>query len=282
MSKQWVVVGADGMLGQDLTALLARRGEQVIGVDRDTVDITRPEDCRSLADADVLVNCAAYTAVDAAEEDEAAAFAVNAVGAANVARACADAGSRLVHISTDYVFDGAARHPYPENAPLAPRSAYGRTKAAGEWAVRAEAPEHLIVRTAFLYGAHGPCFPRTIARVVGERGGADVVADQFGQPTWTVDLADLVHRLIAADAPSGTYHGTSSGEVSWYGFAQAVAVSAGMTAEVIRPTTSDAFLRAATRPSYSVLGHDAVRSAGVEPIGPWDERWAVAAPTVLG
>src|SRR5665647_3553294 len=151
---RWLVVGANGMLGQDLTALLADRGEEVVGVDRDTVDITEPAACEAVGGADVVVNCAAYTAVDAAETDEAAAFAVNAVGAANIARDSQMAGARLVHISTDYVFDGSGAAPYEEDAPLAPRSAYGRTKAAGEWAVRAEAPDHLIVRTAWLYGAH--------------------------------------------------------------------------------------------------------------------------------
>lgn len=279
---RWVVVGANGMLGRDLTAVLADRGEAVVGLDRDVVDITDPDGCGSVADGDVVVNCAAYTAVDGAETDEAAAFAVNAVGAANVARACRASGARMVHVSTDYVFDGHATRPYAEDAPTVPRSAYGRTKLAGEWAVRAEAGDHLIVRTAWLYGAHGPCFPRTIARVARERGGVDVVDDQVGQPTWTVDLADLIHRLVVANAPAGTYHGTSSGAVSWHGFAQAVVAAAGMDAAIVRPTTSAAFVRPAPRPPYSVLGHDRLPAAGVPAIGDWAQRWAVAASTVLG
>jgi len=270
------------MLGQDLTALLADRGEEVVGVDRDTVDITEPAACEAVGGADVVVNCAAYTAVDAAETDEAAAFAVNAVGAANIARDSRMAGARLVHISTDYVFDGSGAAPYEEDAPLAPRSAYGRTKAAGEWAVRAEAPDHLIVRTAWLYGAHGPCFPKTVVRLARERGGLDVVTDQVGQPTWTMDLADLIHRLVVAEASPGTYHGTSSGQTSWYGFAHAVAVDAGLGPESVRETTSEAFVRPAPRPAYSVLGHAALRTAGVEPIGDWADRWRAAAPEVLG
>lgn len=271
------------MLGQDLVALLRDRGEQVDALGRADVDITDPAaTAAALAGADVVVNCAAYTAVDAAEDDEAAAFTVNAVGAANVARGAAHTGARVVQVSTDYVFDGASVEPYAEDAAAAPRSAYGRTKVAGEWAVRAEAADHLVVRTAWLYGAHGPCFPRTIARVARDKGGLDVVADQVGQPTWTVDLADLVHRLVAADAPSGTYHGTSAGRTSWHGFAADVVAAAGMDPAIVRPTTSEAFVRPAPRPAFSVLGHGSLERAGVEPIGDWAGRWAAAAPTVLG
>jgi dTDP-4-dehydrorhamnose reductase len=279
---RWVVTGAGGMLGTDLVALLAERDEQVTGLDRSAVDVTDPASCeRALAGADVVVNCAAYTAVDQAEADEAAAFTVNGVGAANLARAARACGARMVQISTDYVFDGHRASAYPEDAPIAPTSAYGRTKAAGEWAVRAEAPDHLIVRTAWLYGAHGACFPKTIVRVARERGGLDVVDDQVGQPTWTVDLADLVHRLVTAGSPAGTYHGTSSGQTTWHGFAQAAVGSAGLSPEIVRPTTSQAFVRPAPRPAYSVLGHDALRAAGVEPIADWAGRWLAAAGTVL-
>lgn len=275
----WIVVGANGMLGQDLSALLRERGEQVTGFDREEADITAGG--LELPGADVVVNCAAFTAVDAAEADEPAAFAVNGVGAANVARAAHRVGARVVQISTDYVFPGDAASPYAEDAPPAPRSAYGRTKLAGEWAVRSENPRHLVVRTAWLYGAHGPCFPKTIARVAAERGSLDVVADQMGQPTWTVDLADLVVRLVAADAPAGIYHGTSSGEVSWHGFARAVVAAAGMDPTIVRETTSDAYDRPAARPAYSVLGHDALRAVGVAPIGDWAQRWRDASGAVL-
>lgn len=277
---RWLVTGARGMLGQDLVRALA--GEDVTAAGRGDLDVTDPGAVdRAVAGHDVVVSCAAWTAVDDAEEHEAAAFAVNAVGAAVVARAAARHGARVVHVSTDYVFDGDASDPYPEDAPVAPRSAYGRTKAAGEWAVRAEAPDHLVVRTAWLYGAGGGCFPRTIARVARERGGVDVVADQVGQPTWTADLADLVVRLVRTGAPSGTYHGTSSGRASWFDLARAAVASAGMDPDVVRPTTSEAFVRPAPRPAWSVLGHDALVRAGVEPIGDWASRWAVAADEVL-
>jgi dTDP-4-dehydrorhamnose reductase len=279
---RWLVTGCKGMLGQDLVEALRAGGQDVTAVSRADVDITDPDQVRAaVARHHVVVNCAAWTAVDAAEEQEAAAFEANATAAGFVARACAQAGARMVQVSTDYVFDGDAREPYPEGAPLRPRSAYGRTKAAGEWAVQTECADHLIVRTAWLYGAHGGCFPKTIARVAAERGKIDVVADQVGQPTWTVDLADLIIRLVAANAPAGTYHGTSSGQASWHEFAREVVTSAGLDPAGVRPTTSEAFVRPAPRPSYSVLGHDGLRAVGVEGIGDWSSRWAVAATAVL-
>ncbi len=279
---RWLVIGANGMLGQDLVAAIRQRGDDAVGVDRDEVDITDPSATLGLADGfDVVVNCAAYTAVDRAEEEEPAAFAVNAIGAANAARAARAAGARLVQISTDYVFDGAASEPYAEGDPMTPLSAYGRTKAAGEWAVRAECPDAIVVRTAWLYGALGGCFPKTIVRVARERGGVQVVADQVGPPTWTVDLADLVLRLVAADAPAGTYHGTASGRASWFSFAQAAVASAGLDPAIVTPTTAAEYVRPAPRPAFSVLGHDALRAVGVEPIGDWAERWETAAASVL-
>lgn len=278
----WAVVGANGMLGTDLVAVLRSRGHDVRSLDRSEIDVTTPDGLvEAFAGASVVVNCAAHTAVDAAESEEAAAFAINGLGAANVARAAATVGARLVHISTDYVFAGDADRPYSEDAPVAPRSAYGRTKAAGEWAVGASDADALIVRTAWLYGAHGACFPRTIARVAAERGGLDVIDDQIGQPTWTVDLASLIVRLIDASAPAGVYHGTSSGEVSWHGFAQAVVAAAGQSPEIVRRTTSDAYVRPAPRPAYSVLGHEALERIGVAPIGNWRDRWTAASDDVL-
>jgi dTDP-4-dehydrorhamnose reductase len=272
------------MLGQDLVARLGESGHTLVATDRAALDVT---DAAAVAAAvaaerfDVVVNCTAWTAVDAAEEQEGEAFTVNAVGAALLARAAREAGARVVQVSTDYVFDGHASAPYAEDAPLAPRSAYGRTKGAGEWAVRAEHPDHLIVRTAWLYGAHGACFPKTMARLAAERDALTVVDDQVGQPTWTVDLADLIVRLVEAQAPAGTYHGTSSGQASWFEFARAAVASAGSDPAKVAPTTSADFVRPAPRPAYSVLGHDRLHAVGVAPIGPWDERWAAAAAAVL-
>ena len=280
---KWLVTGAHGMLGTDLVARLRAEGEQVTAASRATLDVTDAGAVdAAVAGHEVVVNAAAWTAVDAAEEHEQEAHAVNAGAARLLARAAHTHGARLVQVSTDYVFDGSGSGPYPEDAEPAPVSAYGRTKADGEAAVRDELPDgHLIVRTAWLYGAHGGCFPRTIARVARERGEVQVVDDQVGQPTWTVDVADLVLRLVRADAPSGTYHATSAGRCSWFDFAQRVVAAAGLESSVVMPTTSDAFVRPARRPANSVLGHEALVRLGIEPIGDWEERWAEAATAVL-
>ena len=271
------------MLGTDLCRLLHARDIPTTAIDRGDLDLL-DEDAVSAAvrNHEVVVNCAAWTAVDDAETDEAAAFETNATVPRVLARAVQRHSGRLVHISTDYVFDGAASTPYAEDERVAPRSAYGRTKAAGEEAVRKEAPEqHLIVRTAWLYGAHGGCFPRTIARVARERGAVEVVDDQHGQPTWTMDVADLVVRLVEKDAPPGVWHATSTGQTTWFDFAKRVVAAAGMSEEVVTPTDSSTFTRPAPRPAYSVLGHDRLHEHGIAPIGPWQERWATAASEVL-
>jgi dTDP-4-dehydrorhamnose reductase len=271
------------MLGTDLVSVLRARGEEVTPLVRADLDLLdEAAVAAAVAGHDVVVNSAAWTAVDDAEEHEREALAVNAEVPRLLARACAEHGARLVQPSTDYVFDGAASTPYDEGAPTAPVSAYGRTKAAGEQAVRDELPDrHLVVRVAWLYGAHGACFPRTIVRVARERGAVSVVDDQVGQPTWTRDVADLVCRLLDADAPAGTYHATSSGQCSWFDFARAAVTAAGLDPETVTPATSAAFVRPAPRPAYSVLGHDALARLGVTPIGDWAERWALAAPDVL-
>jgi len=271
------------MLGQDLVELAQAAGAQVTSLDLPAIDITDPD---SVAAAfagqqyDVVVNCAAWTAVDAAEDSEPQAFLVNAVGPANLARAAAAQGARLVQISTDYVFPGDATQPYAELAHIGPKGAYGRTKAAGEWAVAANTDDYLIVRTAWLYGAGGPNFPKTMARLAADRDVLTVVDDQKGQPTWTRDLADLIIRLIAAKAPSGIYHGTSQGAVTWNGFAKAIMNSLG-SATRVDPVSSAAFAAKAPRPAYSVLDHSALRNIGVAPIGDWQERWEQAAPSIL-
>lgn len=265
-----LVTGAGGMLAHDLVPRLRAAGHQVTAFSRADLDVTDPGECiAGVAGHDLVVNAAAHTGVDAAETEEAVAFGVNAVGAANLARACTHAGARLVQISTDYVFDGLATEPYAVDHPIAPRSAYGRTKAAGEWAVQALCADHWIVRTAWLYGHGGANFVSTMLRLAGERETLSVVDDQRGQPTSTVDLSELLLRLVEAKAPSGTYHGTSSGETTWCGFARAVFEEAGLDPERVQPTTTDAYPRPAPRPSFSVLSHDSLTAAGVAPIGDW-------------
>jgi dTDP-4-dehydrorhamnose reductase len=278
-----IVTGARGMLGTDVVAVLVAAGHEVRGLTRAGLDVT---DAAAVAAADlacdVVVNCTAHTAVDDAETAEADAFAVNAVAPQLLARAAGHVGAAIVHVSTDYVFDGAAVEPYDEDAPLAPRSAYGRTKAAGEWAVRAETDRHWVVRTAWLYGAHGSCFPTTIARLAADRDELSVVADQIGQPTWTRDVAERIEALISTRAPFGTYHATSSGQGSWFDLAERVVAAAPDARATLVRTTTEAFPRPAPRPAWSVLGHRRWHEVGIEPIGDWQQRWEAAAPSVLG
>lgn len=277
---RWLVTGAGGMLGRDVVAALV--GRDVTALTRSDVDVTDPAAVRAaVAGYDVVVNCAAWTAVDDAETHEDAAYAVNATGAANLARACAAGGSWLVHVSTDYVFAGDATSPYPEDAPVAPRSAYGRTKAAGEAAVRAALPDRShVVRTAWLYGAHGPSFVRTMAALEASRDTVDVVDDQRGQPTWTGDLAARLVEAVDAAVPAGTYHGTASGETTWFGLARRVFELLGADPERVRPTTTDRFPRPAPRPAFSVLGHEAWRRVGLDPMRRWDDALLAAWPSL--
>lgn len=283
---RWLVTGASGMLGLDLQVTLALAGVDAKDVTAPTIeklDVTNPEAVRvAVQGHDVVVNCAAYTAVDDAETHEAQAFSVNAQGAANVANACREAGARLVHVSTDYVFAGDATEPYAEDAPLAPRSAYGRTKAAGEWAVQAHCPQSWIVRTAWLYGAGGPNFVKTMVRLAGQHETLDVVDDQRGQPTWTMDVARAILTLVQSSAPFGVWHATSQGETTWHGFTQEIFRGLGLDPARVRPTTTAAFPRPAPRPAYSVLGHDAWRMARMAPLPDWRTSLAKALPDVAG
>lgn len=269
------------MLGHDLDSTLTQAGHEVTPASRSALDITSPEACAAaVGGQDVVVNAAAWTQVDDAESQEAAAFDVNATGAANLALACHRAGARLVQVSTDYVFAGDATSPYAEDAPLAPRSAYGRTKAAGEWAVRSLCPEHYVVRTAWLYGAHGPNFVATMARLAIERDTVTVVDDQRGQPTWTRDLAAAIAVLLASDAPFGTYHGTSTGEATWFDLARRVFEVLGHDPERVLPTTTAAYPRPAPRPAYSVLGHDAWGAVDGGLLPDWRESLGRSVPLV--
>lgn len=275
-SLRVLVTGAGGMLARDLVPVLRAAGHVVTALGRADLDITDPAECLAgTAGHDLVVNAAAWTAVDDAETHEAEAFAVNAVGAANLARAAASTGARLVQISTDYVFDGDAHEPYTTHQPVAPRSAYGRTKTAGEWAVQALQPDSWVLRTAWLYGAGGPNFISTMLRLAAERDTVSVVTDQVGQPTWTRDVADLLTRMIAADAPPGVYHATASGRTAWHGLARAVFEDRGLDPARVLETTTAAFPRPAPRPAWSVLAHDSLERVGIAPIRDW--RTSVAA-----
>ncbi len=281
---RWLVTGAGGMLGRDVVDVLRGTGAEVTAVTRSDLDVC---DAGAVAAAvpghDVVVNAAAWTDVDGAETHEAEATRVNGLAPQLLAAASAAAGARLVHISTDYVFDGTATAPYAEDAPLAPRSAYGRSKAAGEQAVRQLLPDaSYVVRTAWLYGEHGGNFVRTMATLEKTKDTLDVVDDQVGAPTWSHEVALAVHRLVTADAPAGTYHATASGQTSWCGLARAVFEEIGADPGRIRPTTTDRFPRPAPRPAYSVLGHGAWTRAGVAAPGEWRAMLHAAAPAVTG
>ncbi|KIU03484.1 MULTISPECIES: dTDP-4-dehydrorhamnose reductase [unclassified Frigoribacterium] len=276
-NSKYLVTGARGMLGTDLLEALFGRDVTVLG--RADLDVTdRDAVFAAVQGHDVVINAAAYTAVDAAETDEEAALAVNGTAAGLLAGATASVGAKLVQVSTDYVFDGDATEPYPEDATIAPVSAYGRTKAEGEQLALAANPEGTyVVRTAWLYGAHGGNFAKTMVKLAASHDTVKVVDDQLGQPTWTADLATQIVALLDSDAPAGVYHGTNSGSASWFEFAQAVFDEAGLDPARVLPTDSSAFVRPAPRPSYSVLGHDAWARAGLTPMRPWREALAEAA-----
>ncbi|MEV2247570.1 dTDP-4-dehydrorhamnose reductase [Streptomyces sp. NPDC049970] len=284
-----LVTGGHGMLGRAVTTALLRAGHHTVSLGRLELDITSPKAVASAWAAHrphTVVNCAAYTAVDDAEEDEAAAWAVNAEGSRHLAEAAAGAGvprrsARLIHISSDYVFDGEATHPYAENAPTRPRTAYGRSKLGGERAVLDTLPaDGTVLRTAWLYGGHGRHFPATMARLAHEPGRiVRVVADQYGQPTWTGDLAARVVELVRYPCP-GILHASNAGETTWFDLARAVFARAGADPERVRPARTADMPRPAARPGRSTLGHGRWAAAGLSPMRHWLDALDGAWPTL--
>jgi dTDP-4-dehydrorhamnose reductase len=282
--SRWLVTGAGGMLGRDLVNALERDGETVAALTHSDLDITDERRVHAAVRhirPDVVVNCAAWTAVDDAELHEDEALRANGHGAAHVAAACAGTGARLVHISTDYVFSGDGCRPYAEHDPVGPRTAYGRTKLLGEDAVLRLLPRAgYVVRTAWLFGAHGPNFVRTMIRLERERPTVEVVADQRGQPTWTADVAGQVLALVQTQATAGVYHATSSGDTTWFGLAREVFQLLGADEARVTPVSSSDHPRRAVRPAYSVLGHDAWARTGIRPIRNWRLALRQALPLI--
>jgi dTDP-4-dehydrorhamnose reductase len=266
-----LVVGAGGQLGRELTGL-TRHAHQVIGLTRAQCDITSV-DAAVLAlrehAPDAVINCAAWTKVDAAETEQDAAFRANAVGPRVLAQACEAAGVLLCHISTDYVFDGTATSPIPETARTNPLGVYGASKLAGEDAIREVTPQHQIVRTSWLYGQQGPNFVLTMLRLGAEREELRVVCDQRGAPTWTGHLAPALLRLVELGVP-GTYHLSNAGETTWDAFAAAIMAAAGLRAR-ITPITTAEYGAPAPRPGYSVLDNAAWRALGEPPLPHWQD-----------
>jgi dTDP-4-dehydrorhamnose reductase len=277
----WLVTGARGQLGLDLQAALAVRGEDAVtALGRAELDLADEAQVRSvlrgwLAAAEesgrrpVVLNAAAYTAVDDAEQHEDDALVVNGAAPGWLAEELAGRG-RLVHVSTDYVFDGTASRPYGVDDRPAPRTAYGRTKLAGERAVAAAGGDAVVVRTAWVYAAHGTNFLRTMLRLESERPELTVVDDQAGSPTWTRDLA--AGLVEAALSPAqGVLHATNAGATTWCGFARRIFALVGADPERVRPVDTAAFPRPAPRPAYSVLDPASWAEAGLPPLPPWED-----------
>lgn len=280
---RWVITGAGGQLGQHLRTQLSARSEDVVALGSADLDITREADVREAVAAlrpDVLINAAAYTAVDAAETDEDAARRVNAVGPALLASAVADCGGRLVHVSTDYVFAGTATAPYSPDDPTAPRTAYGRTKLAGEIAALTALPERTtVVRTAWLHGGPRANFVATMLRLAAQGTDPDVVDDQIGSPTYAGDLAGALIELGRSDVLCGVLHYVNAGQASWCEFAREVFALAGADPSRVHAVDSAAFGRPAPRPPWSVLSTYAWTAAGFSAPRPWRDgvRDSVAA-----
>jgi dTDP-4-dehydrorhamnose reductase len=252
-----LVTGAAGILGHEVVAAAERLGHEVVAWDLPECDLT--DEAMTIGairrlEPRAVINCAAYTNVDGAEADEPTAERVNAGAAGNVARACAASGARLVHVSTDYVFDGSKREPWIESDEVNPLGAYGRTKLHGEEQVADAHPDHAIVRTAWLFGPHGPNFVSTMLRLAAERDEVSVVTDQVGSPTFAGHLAPALVDM-AERSDTGIFHGAGAGSCSWYELTLEAYDIAGVACRVL-PTTAERFARPAPRPAYSVLGSE--------------------------
>lgn len=272
-----LVTGANGQLGREMQRLGAVSPNNYLFTDVAELDITDPEAVRRCVTGnriEAIVNCAAYTNVERAEEDEATADRLNRAAVGNLARAAAEADALLVHVSTDYVFDGCISLPYTEEDPTAPRSAYGRTKLAGEEAVRASGCRHLILRTAWLYSEYGNNFLKTMLRLTAERETLNVVFDQVGTPTYAGDLALAIFSILEGGLDrghEGTYHFSDEGVCSWYDFAVEIARAAGHDRCRISPCRTADYPTKAVRPAFSVLDKGKIkRTFGIE-IPHWRE-----------
>ncbi len=270
-----LVTGAGGQLGQDVAAQLREQAIDVVALNRQQLDLAQPEQiARRLEESapDWIVNCAAWTAVDAAEQETQQAFAINRDAVRNMVACANGIGARLLHVSTDFVFSGRSQRPYREEDPAEPLGVYGRSKREGELAVLSS-PAHTVLRTAWLYGARGRNFVKTMLRLAGERDELRVVNDQVGSPTWTQDLAGAIVVLIRQDA-SGLYHFANAGETSWHGFACAILDEARrqgfpVRAQRVMPIATSEFPTPAARPAYSVLSTEKIQRLLPAPIRDW-------------
>ena len=267
-----IITGAQGQLGQELVKQLDKKYEyDVIKTDRDTLDITNIENVNTFIldqNPDVVINCAAHTAVDLCETDIENAYKINAIGPRNLAIVCEKIGAKLVQVSTDYVFDGNGTRPYREDDINCPNSVYGTSKLMGENFVREFCSKYFIVRTAWLYG-EGNNFVRTMLKLSETNSELNVVNDQIGSPTSTVDLAKAIIDLIHTEH-YGIYHGTCEGQCSWYDFAKKIFEIKNIDIKV-NPVTSDEFKRPAPRPKYSVLDNFMLKLVGLNSFRKWED-----------
>ena len=260
------IIGNQGMLGKELSRLLEEKNITFIGSDREVsiLDSAALSEFAFAHTPDWIVNCSAFTAVDRAEDEHEAAYALNHEGVENSAKLAAGRRIPLIHISTDYVFDGTSQNPLEETAPTAPQSVYGSSKLAGEEAIRTHNPRHMIIRTAWLYGEFGPNFVHTMLKLMNSHESIKVVDDQIGSPTWARDLAGLIHRIITSGTDTyGTYHFSGAGKCSWYDFAREIYRIGRQKGLIdsnchIEPCSSDQFPAKAPRPAYSLLSKEKV------------------------
>jgi dTDP-4-dehydrorhamnose reductase len=273
---RFAVIGNRGMFGSEMTLLLADQGHDVLGFNRETLNLDDSIESivSGLEGFDAVINAVAYTAVDNAETEIELANLVNGDYAGKLARASKIVGAKFLHVSTDYVFDGNSETPYATDAIPNPQGAYGRSKLLGEKLVEDSGANYTIFRTAWLYGAHGRCFPKVMLAKAMQGDALRVVNDQFGQPTWTRDLADQILSYAKLDNAPPVVHSVSSGRASWFDFATEVVGD-----YPLEPVSSSEFVTAAKRPKYSVLDNT---SDLVAPIADWKERWLVAKDEVLG
>lgn len=284
--SSWLVLGGRGQLGTCMQEALTERNLTFVALGSDECDVTDPDAVLgtvSRYEPTIIVNCSAWTAVDAAEDNESAAFGVNCDGAANVARAARKAGATLVHISTDYVFPGTDDAPYAEDSATGPVSVYGRSKLCGEHKVAEIYPENsYVVRTAWLYSRHGGNFAKTMLRRALAGVQVRVVNDQLGQPTLADDLARHIISLVDARVPAGTYHGTNSGSCTWFSFARLLYELAGVDTSLVLPVASTEYPTRAVRPRNSVLSHGRTVEADVAEMRRWDIAVAASIDGIIG
>ena len=268
-----LVTGVKGQLGYDVVNECAKRGIETVGVDIEEMDITDAQSVRSVitaSDVDAVVHCAAYTAVDAAEDNVEICRRVNRDGTENIAKVCRDLDLKMMYISTDYVFDGQGERPWEPDDARNPLNVYGQTKYEGELAVENNLEKFFIVRIAWVFGINGKNFIKTMLRLGKERGAVSVVNDQIGSPTYTYDLARLLVDMIQTDR-YGRYHATNEGLCSWYEFACEIFRQAGMNEVSVTPVDSSAFPAKATRPSNSRMDKSKLSANGFEHLPTWQD-----------